>query len=114
MTELKQTIGFWQGIGLLVTTLLGTGVFILPEVTVKLANSSAIYAWVLLALAILPIAFVFAELGKHDPHAAGISYYVEKALGVMMIVFALLIATGTVNELANWMIETFPIFAQIG
>jgi len=40
--------------------------------------------------------------------------YVEKALGVMMIVFALLIATGTVNELANWMIETFPIFAQIG
>jgi cytochrome c-type biogenesis protein len=40
--------------------------------------------------------------------------YVEKALGVMMIVFALLIATGTVNELANWMIETFPIFAQLG
>ena len=40
--------------------------------------------------------------------------YVEKALGVMMIVFALLIATGTVNELANWMIDTFPIFAQLG
>ena len=40
--------------------------------------------------------------------------YVEKALGVMMIVFALLIPTGTVNELANWMIDTFPIFAQLG
>ncbi|HKK85257.1 MAG TPA: cytochrome c biogenesis protein CcdA, partial [Roseovarius sp.] len=40
--------------------------------------------------------------------------YVEKALGVMLIVFALLIATGTINEIANWMIETFPVFSQLG
>lgn len=40
--------------------------------------------------------------------------YVEKALGVMLIVFAILIATGTINEIANWMIETFPVFSRIG
>ena len=40
--------------------------------------------------------------------------YVEKALGVMLVVFAILIATGTINEIANWMIETFPVFSRIG
>ena len=40
--------------------------------------------------------------------------HVEKVLGVMLIVFALLIATGSVNAIANWMIETFPVFATIG
>lgn len=40
--------------------------------------------------------------------------YVEKVLGVMMIAFAILIATGTINEIANWMIETFPVFSRIG
>lgn len=40
--------------------------------------------------------------------------YVEKVLGVLMIVFAILIATGTINEIANWMIETFPVFMRLG
>lgn len=39
---------------------------------------------------------------------------VEKAMGVMLIVFAILIATNSVNYIAQWMIETFPSFATIG
>jgi len=33
--------------------------------------------------------------------------HVEKAMGVMLIVFALLIATNSVNLMAQWLIETF-------
>jgi cytochrome c-type biogenesis protein len=40
--------------------------------------------------------------------------YVEKAMGGMLLVFALLIATNTVNLIANWMIETFPGFTSLG
>jgi cytochrome c-type biogenesis protein len=40
--------------------------------------------------------------------------YVEKVMGVMLIVFAILIATDTVNYIANWMIEVFPSFQSIG
>jgi cytochrome c-type biogenesis protein len=40
--------------------------------------------------------------------------YVEKVLGVMLIIFAVLIATGTINEIANWMLETFPVFSRLG
>jgi amino acid efflux transporter len=99
MTELKQTIGFWQGVGLLATTLLGTGIFILPQVTVEMAGSNALFAWFFLAIAILPITVVFAELGKQLPHAAGLSFYIEKALGNVLgktsgLLFILLIPVG--------------------
>ncbi len=40
--------------------------------------------------------------------------WVEKAMGVMLILFAILIATGTINRISNWMIQTFPGFLNIG
>ncbi len=40
--------------------------------------------------------------------------HVEKFMGVMLIVFAILIATNGVNLIAQWMIETFPSFGSIG
>lgn len=38
---------------------------------------------------------------------------VEKAMGVLLIVFAGLIATDSVNYIALWMLQTFPVFQQI-
>lgn len=40
--------------------------------------------------------------------------YVEKVMGAMLIIFAILIATGSVNIISNWMIETFPSLSGIG
>ncbi|WP_137699972.1 cytochrome c biogenesis CcdA family protein [Marimonas lutisalis] len=40
--------------------------------------------------------------------------YVEKVMGVMLIVFAILIATDTVNIISNWMIENVPSFGNLG
>ena len=40
--------------------------------------------------------------------------WVEKGMGVMLIVFAVLIATGAVNLIANAMIQWFPAFSTIG
>ena len=39
---------------------------------------------------------------------------VEKVMGVLLIIFGLLIATNSMNYIAQWMIETFPIFSGIG
>lgn len=41
-------------------------------------------------------------------------HHVEKVMGVMLIVFAILIATDTVNVIANWMIEVMPSFGNLG
>ncbi len=40
--------------------------------------------------------------------------YVEKVMGVMLIVFAILILTGSVNVIANAMIRWFPSFSGVG
>src|SRR6056297_124657 len=40
--------------------------------------------------------------------------YVEKVMGAMLIVFAILIATNAVNIIANVMIEWFPSFQSLG
>ncbi|MGO0306831.1 L-methionine/branched-chain amino acid transporter [Endozoicomonas acroporae] len=74
-------IGCWQGAGLLTTTLLGTSVFILPQLTIELAGYGALWAWALLTLTIIPVALVFASLASRFPHAAGPAYFVEKAFG---------------------------------
>jgi len=40
--------------------------------------------------------------------------WVEKGMGVMLIVFAILIATGAVNQIAAAMIRWFPGFLNVG
>lgn len=40
--------------------------------------------------------------------------HVEKAMGVMLILFGILIATNSVSYIAQWMIETFPSLTKIG
>ncbi|MCY4304430.1 MAG: sulfite exporter TauE/SafE family protein [Aestuariivita sp.] len=39
---------------------------------------------------------------------------VEKIMGVLLILFALLIATSSIRYIAEWMLNTFPIFVMIG
>ncbi|AVO37136.1 cytochrome c biogenesis CcdA family protein [Pukyongiella litopenaei] len=38
---------------------------------------------------------------------------VEKAMGLLLILFAVLIATDSVNYIAQWMLDTFPVFRNI-
>ncbi|WP_299494077.1 L-methionine/branched-chain amino acid transporter [uncultured Shewanella sp.] len=78
---MKGKIGRWQGAGLMATTLLGTGVFILPQLTIEAAGNGALIAWVLLTVAMIPITLVFGRLAGALPHAAGPAYFAEKAFG---------------------------------
>lgn len=113
MATLRKALGFSQGLGLLVSALLGTGVFIVPELTVRQAGASALWGWAVLVLAILPVAFAFAQLGRRFPHAGGASYYVERAFGQRQgrIVGWILIALMSVGlpaamEMALWFLQS--------
>ncbi len=74
-------IGRWQGAALMATTLLGTGVFILPQMTVAVAGPWALLAWLLLTLAVLPLAFTFGLLASRFPHATGPAHFAALAFG---------------------------------
>jgi amino acid efflux transporter len=99
MNQITATIGRWQGAGLMATTLLGTGVFILPQMTIAVANNGAILAWLILTLAIIPVALVFGLLASRFPHAAGPAYFIERAFGPTLgrtvgLIFLLVIPIG--------------------
>ena len=39
---------------------------------------------------------------------------IEKIMGALLVLFGVLIATNSISLIAQWMIETFPIFSAIG
>ena len=79
MNELKKEITLFGGIGQLSTTLLGTGLFMIPAIAAGIAGDASLWAWVILFIAVVPIALTFAALGKRYPNAGGTSYFVRRA-----------------------------------
>ncbi|WP_392551894.1 L-methionine/branched-chain amino acid transporter [Orbus wheelerorum] len=79
MNELKKELSLLQGIGLLATSLLGTGVFAVPAIVAQIAGQDGLWAWSILLILVFPIAIIFAELGKHYPNAGGVAYFISKA-----------------------------------
>jgi len=66
---------------MLVSALLGSGVFIIPAIAASVAGEWSLLAWLIMGLLILPIVFTFAALGKKHPHAGGTAYFVQLAFG---------------------------------
>lgn len=92
-------IGRWQGAALMATTLLGTGVFILPQMTVAVAGPWALLAWLLLTVAVLPLAFTFGLLASRFPHATGPAHFAALAFGeltgrILGLMFLLVVPLG--------------------
>ncbi|OIN12255.1 L-methionine/branched-chain amino acid transporter [Oceanisphaera psychrotolerans] len=84
MTRLNKQLGLLQGTGMMATSLLGSGIFVVPAVAASLAGASSLWAWLGLMLLVLPVAFTFARLGRNYPHAGGAPHLIGRALGVPM------------------------------
>lgn len=81
MSRLNKDLSLLQGVGLLTTSLLGTGIFIIPAVAAATAGAASLWAWLILIVLVLPIAFTFAQLGKRFPHAGGAPHLIGRAFG---------------------------------
>ena len=84
MNQLKKEITLLSGVGQLSTTLMGTGLFMIPAVAAGIAGTYTLWAWIALFIAICPIALTFATLGKHYPNAGGTAYFVRQAFNGRM------------------------------
>ncbi|TBU94480.1 L-methionine/branched-chain amino acid transporter [Phytopseudomonas dryadis] len=84
MSRLNQELGLLQGIGLLCTSLLGTGIFVVPALAASAAGDVSLWAWLVLILLVLPVAFTFAQLGRRYPHAGGAPHLIGRAFGERM------------------------------
>ena len=70
-----------QGIATIVITLLGSGVFIVPALSATYSGWAALVLWFLIALMILPVAFVFGKIGIMYPSVGGSATFVKEAFG---------------------------------
>lgn len=84
MSELKKELNLAQGIGLLSTSLLGTGVFAVPAMVVQISGKSGLWAWPLLLILVFPIALIFAQLGKNYANAGGVAYFIANAFNPIL------------------------------
>lgn len=84
MSRLNKELGLLQGVGLLCTSLLGTGIFVVPALAATAAGAVSLWAWLLLISLVLPIAFTFAQLGRQYPHAGGAPHLIGRAFGAPM------------------------------
>lgn len=128
MSGLRQELGLAQGIGLLSTSLLGTGVFAVPALAALVAGNNSLWAWPVLIVLVFPVAIVFAILGRHFPSAGGVAHFVGIAFGPRMervtgwlflsvipvgLPAALHIATGFGQALFGWHDEQL-LLAELG
>ncbi|MRI35102.1 L-methionine/branched-chain amino acid transporter [Endozoicomonas sp. OPT23] len=81
MSRLHKQLGVGKGVALLATSLMGTGIFVVPAIAASIAGAWSLLAWGVLIALVMPVAFTFALLGKRFPHAGGSAHIVGRALG---------------------------------
>src|SRR5690606_13518814 len=84
MSRPNKELGLLQGVALLSTSLLGTGIFVVPALAATAAGDASLWAWLMLIALVLPVAFTFAQLGRRFPHAGGAPHLIGRAFGLRM------------------------------
>lgn len=89
--SLQKTITLRQAIALYVSSVLGSGVLVLPGLAAQIAGPSSLIAWIILSLASYPFAFTFGSLSARKPEfslifSAGIPPFVGKLAAAGIVV----------------------------
>ena len=81
--SLRRTLTFWDGIGVSVGIMIGSGIFASPGVALQRCGSagSVLLAWIGAAFLVLCASFCYAELAAMLPDAGGDFAYLKRAYG---------------------------------
>jgi amino acid efflux transporter len=83
---LKKAIKLRHAVALYVSSVLGSGVLVLPGLAAQLAGPASLVAWAVLALASYPFAFTFASLSSRNPASGGIYGFAKESFGLPLAV----------------------------
>lgn len=81
--EVKKSVGFLQGLAIVVGMIIGSGIFLKPSIVLQAAGSPvlALLAWVLGGVVTLCSALSIAEIASNIPRAGGLYTYLEELYG---------------------------------
>ena len=102
---------------LYVSSVLGSGVLVLPGLSAKIAGPASLIAWVLLSLGSYPFAYTFASLSSRKPESGGVYSFAKESFGQHLAtvtgwLFALWYITGApavVVIAASYLGYAFPL-----
>ena len=81
--EIKKSVGFLQGLAIVVGMIIGSGIFLKPSIVLNNAGSPflALVAWILGGVVTLCSALSIAEIASNIPKAGGLYSYLEELYG---------------------------------
>jgi len=80
--SLKKAIKLRHAVALYISSVLGSGVLVLPGLAAQLAGPASLVAWVILSLASYPFAYTFASLSSRNPESGGIYAFAKESFGL--------------------------------
>ncbi len=80
--HLRKAIALRHAVALYVSSVLGSGVLVLPGLAAKIAGPSSLIAWVFLSVASYPFAYTFASLSARMPESGGVYAFVRESFGL--------------------------------
>jgi amino acid efflux transporter len=81
VTDLRKSMGGAVGTFVALSTILGSGMMILPGISYHELGRSAWIPWAVAALSVIPLLYCYAWLGRRHPSASGVAHYSGLALG---------------------------------
>lgn len=81
MSDLRKSMGGTVGTFMALSTILGSGMMILPGTSYYQLGKSAWLPWAVAALSVVPLLYCYGWLGRRYPSASGIGHYAEIGVG---------------------------------
>ncbi|MBW1650776.1 MAG: APC family permease [Deltaproteobacteria bacterium] len=79
---LKKTINNLKAISLIIGSVLGSGLMILPGLVYKNVGAISFYSWLLMGIIIIPFLYVFIKLTLQFPSAGGLVNIINEIFGI--------------------------------
>jgi amino acid efflux transporter len=80
-TSLRKTVTTRHAVALYLSSVLGSGILVLPGLAAQIAGPASLIAWVSLSLASYPLAYTFASLSTRRPESGGVYNFAKESLG---------------------------------
>ncbi|PSQ05501.1 amino acid transporter [Halobacteriales archaeon QS_6_71_20] len=98
MKELERDLGLPSVLAISIGAMIGSGIFILPALALKIAGPAVILAYALAGLLVVPAALSKSEMATAMPEAGGTYIYIERGMGPL---------PGTVAGVGTWFSLSF-------
>ncbi|SEV87768.1 amino acid permease [Halobacterium jilantaiense] len=98
MKTLERDLGIGAVFAISVGAMIGSGIFILPALALKIAGPAVVVAYLLAGLLVVPAALSKSEMATAMPEAGGTYLYIERGMGPLL---------GTVAGVGTWFSLSF-------